>query len=362
MLAELGGFEIAVLVGVALGCAANRVVCLLDGFITGAAALVAARLAPDAVDAMIASHRSPEPGHALVLDALGLEPLLDLGLRLGEGTGAALALPLLRAAVAISNEMATFADAGVTDAGRYAELRGLAAAVAFLTRVPVGRCIELDAADVARGVALPARRRGHRRGDRAASRRLADPLTAPLAARHRPRRPPLLTGALHLDALADTADALGATTRERALEIMRDHSIGPYGGVALVLDLGLKAAALAALAGGTGVVRFAVCAAAASRVCRCCSRPHCRTRGPARGLGRALADERDALRRAVVVAARRLRRAPGRRRDPARGGRRWRGRRWSLQARWLGGITGDILGAAAELAETAALVVAVALV
>jgi nicotinate-nucleotide--dimethylbenzimidazole phosphoribosyltransferase len=118
VLAALGGFEIAVLVGVALGCAANRVVCVLDGFITGAAALVAARLAPDAVGAMIASHRSTEPGHTLVLDALGLEPVLDLGLRLGEGSGAALALPILRSAVAVLNEMATFADAGVTDAGR----------------------------------------------------------------------------------------------------------------------------------------------------------------------------------------------------------------------------------------------------
>jgi nicotinate-nucleotide--dimethylbenzimidazole phosphoribosyltransferase len=118
VLAALGGFEIAVLVGVALGCAANRVVCVLDGFITGAAALVAARIAPDAVGSMIAAHRSTEPGHRIVLEALGLEPVLDLGLRLGEGSGAALALPVLRAAVAVLNEMATFADAGVTDAGR----------------------------------------------------------------------------------------------------------------------------------------------------------------------------------------------------------------------------------------------------
>ena len=107
-----------VLAGVALGCAAERVPVVLDGFITGAAALVAARLEPAAADAMIASHRSPEPGHALVLDALGLEPLLDLGLRLGEGTGAALAMPLVRSALALLNDMASFDDAGVTDAGR----------------------------------------------------------------------------------------------------------------------------------------------------------------------------------------------------------------------------------------------------
>jgi len=118
VLAALGGFEIAFLCGLALGAAANRQVVLLDGFIATVAALVAALLAPDVADAMIAAHLSPEPGHRLALDALGLEPLLDLGLRLGEGSGAALALPLLDAALAILAEMATFQSAGVTDAGR----------------------------------------------------------------------------------------------------------------------------------------------------------------------------------------------------------------------------------------------------
>ena len=117
-LAELGGFETAFLAGVVLGCERRRIAVLLDGFITGAAALAAARISPSAPGVMIASHRSPEPGHALVLEALGLEPLLDLGLRLGEGSGAALALPLLYASIAILSEMATFGDAGVTDAGR----------------------------------------------------------------------------------------------------------------------------------------------------------------------------------------------------------------------------------------------------
>jgi nicotinate-nucleotide--dimethylbenzimidazole phosphoribosyltransferase len=117
-LAALGGFELAVLCGAALGAAANGAVVVLDGFISSTAALVAARLAPAAADAMIAAHLSPEPGHALVLGALGLDPLLDLGLRLGEGSGAALALPLLDASLAVLAEMATFADAGVTDAGR----------------------------------------------------------------------------------------------------------------------------------------------------------------------------------------------------------------------------------------------------
>jgi len=117
-LAALGGFELALLCGVALGAAANGAALVLDGFISSTAALVAARISPAAADAMIAAHVSPEPGHALVLGALGLEPLLDLGLRLGEGSGAALALPLIDASLAVLAEMATFADAGVTDAGR----------------------------------------------------------------------------------------------------------------------------------------------------------------------------------------------------------------------------------------------------
>jgi len=116
--AALGGFEIAFLVGVALGAAAERRAVVLDGFIVGAAALVAARLAPESVGYMVAAHLSPEPGHRLGLDALGLRPLLDLELRLGEATGAALALPLLRAALVIHAEMATFEGTKVTDAGR----------------------------------------------------------------------------------------------------------------------------------------------------------------------------------------------------------------------------------------------------
>jgi nicotinate-nucleotide--dimethylbenzimidazole phosphoribosyltransferase len=118
VLAAVGGFEIAFLAGLALGAAARSLVVVLDGFITGAAGLIAARLAPASVQRMIASHRSPEPGHSLVLEALELQPLLDLGLRLGEGSGAALALPLIQSALAIVADMATFAEAGVTDAGR----------------------------------------------------------------------------------------------------------------------------------------------------------------------------------------------------------------------------------------------------
>ena len=117
-LAALGGFELALLCGLALGAAANRLVIVLDGFISSTAALVSARLCPHAAEAMVAAHLSPEPGHRLVLDALGLDPLLDLGLRLGEASGATLALPLLEAALAVLADMSTFEAAGVTDAGR----------------------------------------------------------------------------------------------------------------------------------------------------------------------------------------------------------------------------------------------------
>ena len=117
VLAAVGGYELAVLAGACLGAAGSGAVVLLDGFVTGAAALLAARLTPAAAGRMVASHLSPEPGHALVLADLGLRPLLDLGLRLGEGSGAALALPLLSAALAILADMATFESAGVTDAG-----------------------------------------------------------------------------------------------------------------------------------------------------------------------------------------------------------------------------------------------------
>ena len=114
VLAAVGGLEIAYLVGVTLGASARRLPVLVDGFITGAAAMVAARLEARCAGSLIAATRSPEPGHALVLQALGLEPLLDLGLRLGEGTGAALALPLVRGAVAVLTDMATFDAAGVS--------------------------------------------------------------------------------------------------------------------------------------------------------------------------------------------------------------------------------------------------------
>jgi nicotinate-nucleotide--dimethylbenzimidazole phosphoribosyltransferase len=115
-LAAFGGFELAMIVGATLAATARRVPVVVDGFIASAAVLVAARLEPAVLEHCTFAHRSVEPGHGRVLEALGAEPLLDLGLRLGEGSGAALAMPMLRAASRLLREMATFDSAGV--AGR----------------------------------------------------------------------------------------------------------------------------------------------------------------------------------------------------------------------------------------------------
>ena len=114
-LAAVGGFEIAGLVGVILEAAAARRPIIIDGFISGAAALLAAEIEPACVAYFIAAHRSVEIGHRVVLDRLGLRPLLDLDMRLGEGTGAALAIPIVDAALRAHREMATFAEAHVSD-------------------------------------------------------------------------------------------------------------------------------------------------------------------------------------------------------------------------------------------------------
>jgi nicotinate-nucleotide--dimethylbenzimidazole phosphoribosyltransferase len=113
LLAKVGGYEIAGLVGIILGSAASRIPVILDGFISTAAALVATELAPSARDYLIAAHNSVEIGHRVMLEWMELAPLLNLNLRLGEGTGAAIAMHLIDDATAIMNEMATFAEAGV---------------------------------------------------------------------------------------------------------------------------------------------------------------------------------------------------------------------------------------------------------
>jgi nicotinate-nucleotide--dimethylbenzimidazole phosphoribosyltransferase len=117
VLAALGGFEIAGLAGLVLGAAAQRMAVVLDGFIASVGALVAVRLVPAAREYLLPSHRSVEAGHRAVLRALETQPILELDMRLGEGTGAALSMSLLDAALRILAEMATFETAQVTDTG-----------------------------------------------------------------------------------------------------------------------------------------------------------------------------------------------------------------------------------------------------
>lgn len=115
VLSKVGGFEIGALTGVILAAAAHKVPVVIDGFISGAAALIACAMEPKVKDAVIAGHCSVEIGHRIILDYLGLRPVLDLDLRLGEGTGAALAIGIAEASVKILTEMATFHKAGVSE-------------------------------------------------------------------------------------------------------------------------------------------------------------------------------------------------------------------------------------------------------
>jgi len=115
VLHKVGGFEIGGLVGVMLGAAANRIPVVIDGFISGAAALIAVGLCPLLKDFLIAAHVSAEAGHKALLDYLGLKPLLNLNMRLGEGTGAVLGIFLTEAAIKVLTEMATFTEAGVSE-------------------------------------------------------------------------------------------------------------------------------------------------------------------------------------------------------------------------------------------------------
>jgi nicotinate-nucleotide--dimethylbenzimidazole phosphoribosyltransferase len=117
VLAQLGGLEIAGLAGMILAAAAARRPVVIDGFIATAGALIAAQLCPAVKDYLFAAHQSAESGHQIMLETLGLQPLLDLEMRLGEGTGAALGMNLIEAGLKIYKEMATFADAGVTEKG-----------------------------------------------------------------------------------------------------------------------------------------------------------------------------------------------------------------------------------------------------
>jgi nicotinate-nucleotide--dimethylbenzimidazole phosphoribosyltransferase len=115
VLAKVGGLEIAAIAGLIIGCAANRIPVVIDGFISTAGALIASEMHPDIKEYIFAAHQSVEIGHRFMLEHLGAEPILDLKLRLGEGTGAALAMGLIEAGVKIMKEMATFEQAGVAE-------------------------------------------------------------------------------------------------------------------------------------------------------------------------------------------------------------------------------------------------------
>jgi len=239
-------------------------------------------------------------------------------------------------------------------------VRAAAGAVAFLTRVPIGRFVALDAADIARGAILfPVVGLGIGAAVGGVADAVAGPLTAALAAILAVGLGAALTGALHLDGVADTADALGATTRERALEIMRDHQIGAYGAVALVLDLALKIAAVSVLAARGDALRFVACSVAVARVVPVLlgvTLPYARAQGTG-GLLTTAGRRSAAGALAVAVALCFALGAP------------WLAVVAVVSAvvcggvayAWLGGVTGDVLGASAEVTELAALVLAVAL-
>lgn len=244
------------------------------------------------------------------------------------------------------------------------ELRAAGAAICFLTRLPLGRFLNVDGDDLARaGIAFPLVGAAVGALVGAAALSLVHSLGTWLAAVLALATGALLTGGLHLDALADSADALGAHVRERALEIMRDHAIGSYGATALALDLLLKTGALSILAAQGEVLRVAVVAGALSRaapVLLAAALPYARTET---GLGSSLTHGTRA--RATVAAvlaagiAVSLTGADGAIAAAAAAavtallGLRYR--------RWLNGVTGDTLGAAVELTEIAVFLIAVAL-
>jgi len=245
------------------------------------------------------------------------------------------------------------------------ELRAVAAGLSFLTRAPVGRLVAVDGDDVARsGPAFPVVGAAVGAVVGAVALALSGPLPPLAAGGLALAAGAVVTGAFHLDALADCADALGAFDRERALAIMRDHQIGAYGAVALFLDLLVKASLLAALSGGARVVAVAAAAGACARampVALGALLPYARAAG---GTGASMAGG-SKLRAAIAVALAAAIAVAARGSEGAAilgaaaavavlSGLFWRRR--------IGGVTGDVLGATAELAELAGLAVGAALI
>jgi adenosylcobinamide-GDP ribazoletransferase len=241
------------------------------------------------------------------------------------------------------------------------ELRAAAAALGFLTRIPLGRAVALDGDDVARaslwfplaGAAIGAAVGGTAAG-------LDGPLGPLLAAALALALGAALTGALHLDGLADAADGLGGRTRAQALEIMRDHRIGAYGATALLFDVAVKLAALASLTSHVGAVVAAGALSRAVPVVLAAALPYARAgAGMGASLGTAARWRAPAAALLAVAVALLLAGADG----LALAGVAAIGCAVLLLAsrRWLGGVTGDTLGASSELVEAAVLVAAVAL-
>ncbi len=243
------------------------------------------------------------------------------------------------------------------------EVRGLAAALAFLSRIPVPRSLVLGSNDVARASAyFPLVGAGLGAATGLAAWGLAHEVPALLAAALAVALLALLTGALHFDALADTADAAGGATRERALEIVRDHAVGSYGTLALVLDVVIRVAAVGALAGSWHVVAYLAASGAVARACSVAvgsALPYARASG---GLGAPFAQGSRvraavacllALGIAVAVAG-----LTGL--VIAAVGAVVAVLCAVVGAAWLGGVTGDTLGATVELVELAGIVAAAA--
>ncbi len=242
-------------------------------------------------------------------------------------------------------------------------VRGVAGAVAFLTRLPVGRLVELDGADVARGApAFPLVGAGVGALVVGVAAGLAHVLPALAAAGVGLAFGSAVTGAMHLDALADTADALTARG-ERALAIMRDHAIGAYGGTALALDLIVKTAVLASLVAAGDAVGPAIAAGALSRAAPlvvAAALPPVRAEGSGASVG-GLVSRAGTGAALVVAVAVALTAGPMRGLEVAAVAAVLAGAAILFYRHWLGGVTGDLLGAVTEVAETALLLAAAAL-
>lgn len=246
-----------------------------------------------------------------------------------------------------------------------ASLRAAAGALAFLTRVPVGRAIVLDGDDVARGaVVFPLV--GAALGAATAGVVLAaEPAVSPLlAAALGVGAAVVLTGAMHVDALADTADALGTSTPERALEVMRDPRIGSFGAVAIALDTAVRIGAVAQLVGSDRLLAALVAAGALSRAASpalAAALPYPREGGGPGSVLSGRVSVRAAAAGALVAVAATIALLGGDGLVVAGSAAVLAVTLALLYRRWLGGATGDCLGAATQLSETLALVVAAAL-